>query len=115
MKSPWIIPLVVANLAGIVASNVCFRLSIAGGNLRAFLAWQLFGNLAGFGSVIAFTVLMRFVPLSIGYAVTAGLGFVLVQVVGARLLFREPIMPLQWLGSAVVVLGVALISFGGKT
>ena len=115
MKNLYILVLIVANLAAILASNVGLKLSAAAGNWRGFLAWQVFGNLTGFLGVLSFTALMRFVSMNVGFGITAGLGFVLVQVIGARLFFHETIFPLQWLGTALVVLGITLIAFGGKT
>jgi multidrug transporter EmrE-like cation transporter len=114
MKNLWIAFFAMGNLAAILTSNVGLKLSANAGNLRSFLVWQVFGNLTGFVGVLSFTALLRYVPLNVGFGVTGGLGFVLVQVVGARLLLREPIFPLQWLGTGLVVLGITLIAFGGK-
>ncbi|MGQ9681789.1 MAG: hypothetical protein ACUVX9_04545 [Anaerolineae bacterium] len=51
-------------------------------------------------------------PLKLGYGLTASLGFVLVQVVGARIIFHEPISSYQWLAVAFTVLGISLIGMG---
>ena len=112
MKSVLTVMLVLVNLAAILSSNVGLKLSAAAPGWRGFLAWQVFGNLTGFLGVLSFTALMRFVPLNVGFGITAGLGFVLVQVVGARVFFQESISSLQWLGSGLVVVGVGLIAFG---
>jgi multidrug transporter EmrE-like cation transporter len=114
MKNLLIVVLVLANLTAILTSNVGLRLSAVATNWRGFLAWQIFGNLAGFVGVLAFTGLMRYVPLSVGFGITGGLGFVAVQVLGARLFFHEPIRPVQWLGSALVIVGIALIASSAK-
>ncbi len=115
MKTVWVVALVVANLAAILTSSVGLKLSAWAPDRRGFLGWQVVANLAGFLGVLAFTGLMRFVPLSIGYGITAGLGFVLVQIVGARLFFHEPVTPVQWLGVGAVALGIALIASGIKS
>ncbi len=115
MKTVWVATLVVANLAAILTSNIGLKLSAWAPDWRGFLAWQVFGNLTGFLGVLAFTALMRLVPLNVGFGVTAGLGFVLVQVVGAHLFFHEPITPLQWLGVGAVTVGIALIASGIKS
>jgi len=115
MKIIWVITLIAVNLAAVLTSNIALRLSAWAPTWRALLAWQIFGNLTGFLGVLSFTALMRFVPLYVGYGVTAGLGFVLVQVIGARLYFHEPIARLQWLGVAAVALGISLIALGGKS
>jgi len=114
MKSLWISIFVLGNLAAIVVSNIGLKLSAWAPDWRGFLGWQVFGNLTGFVGVLCFTGLMRHVPLNIGYGVTAGLGFVLVQVVGARLYFHEPISSLQWLGTSLVALGILCIALGAK-
>lgn len=114
MKTPWVVVLIVANLASVLTSNIGLKLSAWALDWHGVLAWQIFGNLTGFLGVLAFTALMRFVPLNVGYGITAGIGFILVQVVGAHLFFHEPITPLQWLGVAAVTLGIALIASGIK-
>jgi drug/metabolite transporter (DMT)-like permease len=45
-------------------------------------------------------------------ALSWGLGFVAVQIVGAHFIFRETITLLQWLGVALVTGGIVLISLG---
>ncbi len=114
MNALWVTVFIAGNLAAILASNVGIRLSAWAPNWRGFLAWQIFGNLTGFVGVLCFTALMRYVPLNVGLGVTAGLGFVLVQVVGARFYFHEPISTAQWLGTSLVALGIILIAFGSK-
>ena len=114
MRNLVSIALVAANLAAILSSNVALKLSAGANNVRSFLIWQVVGNLTGFLGVLAGTALLRRVPLSVGFGISAGLGFVLVQVVGARCFFRETIFPLQWAGSGLVVLGIILIALGTK-
>ena len=112
MRSPWALAFVIGNLAGILSSNVLLKLSAQAQDARTFLVYQIAGNLTGFVGVLCFTGLMRYVPLKLGYGLTAGLGFVLVQVVGARIIFHEPISSHQWLGVAFTVLGISLIGMG---
>jgi multidrug transporter EmrE-like cation transporter len=112
VKQGLAVAFVLGNLAGIVTSNVALKLSAQATQWSTFLRWQIVGNLCGFLGVLCFTGLVRHVPLSVGYGITAGLGFVLVQVMAARLFFNEPIRPLQWLGVALVVMGIVLIAAG---
>lgn len=100
------------NIAMVVVSNVSFKLSALSANWRGFLAWQIAGNLAGFASVLSLTFLLKQLPLSTAYALSAGLGFVLVEVVGARLIFHEAISTAQWLGVLLVTVGIVLIFQG---
>jgi len=72
------------------------------------------GNLTGFAGVLAFTFLLKFVPLHLAYGILTGAGFVMVQVVAARLFFHERITDIQWLGVALVALGIFLIALGRR-
>lgn len=100
-----------ANLLCNIIAGAAFRYSALAGDARGFLFWQVVGNLAGFLTVIALTVLLRFVPLSVAYPVTTGLAVIGVQVVAAAALFREPIVARTWLGTALIVLGIVLVSY----
>jgi multidrug transporter EmrE-like cation transporter len=110
MKTLTIAGLILTNIFFIVVSNVALKWSAASHGLRDFLWWQVVGNVAGFLGVLAFTFLLRLVPLYLAYAFTAGLGFVSVQVIGARLIFGEAITANQWLGIAFIASGVILVS-----
>ncbi len=101
-------------VACVVTSNVGFKLSAGSQTWRGFLAWQVVGNLAGFLGVIAFTLLLKFIPLYLAYGIFMGLGFVAVQVLAARLLFKEQIRPIQWIGVTLILLGIFLIALGRK-
>jgi len=85
MKALSIVGLTLSNLVFSVASNIGFKLSADSVGWQGFLWWQLVGNIAGFLSVIAFTLLLRLISLHVAWAVTAGFGFALVEVFGARL------------------------------
>jgi len=75
-----------------------------------FLRWQIVGNFAGFLTVLSLTGLLKFISLRDANAITVGLSFILVQVVGAHLIFHEPVDTLAWVGSALIVVGIALVS-----
>jgi multidrug transporter EmrE-like cation transporter len=98
------------NLLFNIVANASFELSAASPAWRGFLAWQIAGNLAGFITVLTLTGLLRFVPLHVAYPVTGGLAVIGVQVVAAELIFHEQISSAQWLGTLLVVAGIALIS-----
>lgn len=112
METLAIAGLILTNLFFTVTSNVGFKWSAASRGLRDFLWWQVVGNVAGFLGVLSFTFLLRLIPLYMAYAFTAGLGFVSVQVIGARLIFGEAITASQWLGIALIASGVVLVSLG---
>ncbi len=101
-------------VACVVTSNVGFKLSAGSQNWKGFLAWQIMANLAGFVGVISFTLLLKFIPLYLAYGIFMGLGFVAVQVVAARLIFKEPIRSIQWIGVTLIMLGIFLIALGRR-
>ena len=101
-------------VACVVTSNVGFKLSAESHNWRGFLAWQVVGNFAGFLGVISFTLLLKFIPLYLAYGIFMGLGFLAVQVVAARLIFKEPIRSVQWIGVTLILVGIFLIALGRK-
>jgi multidrug transporter EmrE-like cation transporter len=105
-----ILALVGVNLVFNIVANASFKLSVSRSNWRSFLAWQVVGNLAGLVTVLALTGLLRYVPLRVAYPVTTGLAVIGVQVVAARLFFREPISSSQWLGTLLIAAGILLIS-----
>ncbi|MGA9348327.1 MAG: SMR family transporter [Anaerolineae bacterium] len=111
MRTLGIAGLILTNIFFIVVSSVAFKWSAASHGPRGFLWWQVVGNIAGFLSVVTFTFLLRLIPLYLAYAFTAGLGFVSVQVIGARLIFGEAITTSQWLGIALITGGVVMVSW----
>ena len=112
MKTALILALVLLNLLCVLLSHVSFKWSAMSSEWRGFLRWQVVGNVAGFVSVLSLTALLRFIPLHLANAVTIGLGFVLVQVIGARLIFHEAISRTGWVGAGLVAAGIVLISLG---
>ncbi|MGB5931826.1 MAG: hypothetical protein WBH57_02000 [Anaerolineae bacterium] len=104
-----ILALITANLLFNIVANASFKVSALSGTWRGLLSWQVVGNLAGFITVLTLTGLLRYLPLHMAYPVTTGLAVLGVQIVGAKLLFHEPMTPGQWLGTVLLVLGIVLI------
>lgn len=102
--------LLIANVFFNIVAQASFKLSASSPDARGFLLWQIAGNVSGFIAVLTFTGLLRFIPLSVAYPLTVGLALVGVQVAAARLLFHEPVAPVQWLGTLLIALGAALVS-----
>jgi multidrug transporter EmrE-like cation transporter len=107
-----ILILIGANTFFNIVANASFKYSAMSLSWRSFLSWQVLGNLAGLITVITLTILLRTIPLYIAFPVTTGLAVIGVQVFASRLLFQEPISPVQWLGTGLVVVGILLI--GGR-
>jgi len=102
--------LVVVNLIFTVVANAAFRLSAHGATWRAVLGWQVVGNLAGLVTVLTLTGLLRYAPLSVAFPMTTGLGILGVQIVAADWWFHESIRAVQWLGAALIIVGILLVN-----
>jgi multidrug transporter EmrE-like cation transporter len=105
--------LIFANLCFNVLANASFKFAALSDRWRVFLAWQIIGNLAGLVTVVTLTLLLRYLPLHVAFPLTTGLAVIGVQVFAALLLFRESIGPRDWVGTALVIAGVALLSGHG--
>ncbi|MGQ9584830.1 MAG: hypothetical protein ACUVXG_05465 [Anaerolineae bacterium] len=106
--------LVLMNLTCVVASNVSFKFSALSPAWQGFLRWQVVGNLTGFLGVLSLTGMLRYMPLHVGYGISAGLSFVLVELMGSRWLLHEEITWLQWIGVSLAAVGVSLIALGKR-
>ncbi len=104
--------LIAANMAFNIVANASFKVSATSTSWRGFLFWQVIGNLAGLITVLTLTALLRYIPLHVAFPITTALAIFGVQVVAALLLFHEPIPPVRWLGTILMVIGIALM--GGR-
>ncbi len=102
--------LLVANLGSNTAGHICLKRSAGRSSVKAFLFWQVLGNLGGFLGVLAYTALLQGMSLHVAYPLTEGLTAIGVQVVGALIVFREKIPPAAWAGTALVLAGISLFS-----
>lgn len=112
MKTGFILALIVINLLCILFSQVSFKRSALCSNWKEILRWQIIGNVLGFISVLSLTALLKFIPLHHATAISMGLGFVFVQVIGARLIFHESVSKMSWTGAGLIVAGIVLVSLG---
>ena len=67
------------------------------------------GNLAGFLTAVALTVLLRAVPLSVPCPITTGLAVIAVEVIAARLVLHESLPLRVWSGTNLIVLGILFV------
>jgi len=86
-----------------------FKLSGTSQAWKGFLSWQVFGNLAGFASVLVLTLLLRMLPVHIVNPIAQGFTVFVIQVFAARMFFHESITPIQWLGTALIIGGIILV------
>ena len=101
--------LVLANLLFNVVANASFKASALSANWQGFLSWQVVGNVAGLITVLTLTGLLRYIPLSVAFPVTTGLAIIGVEVFAAQMLFHEPVSAEQWIGTLLIVGGIALV------
>lgn len=113
LKIVMIVGIGLVALAALAASQIGFKYASGASGLKSTLLWFLGAGVAGTVSMLLYTFILRYIPLHVGYAILFGLGFVVVQVVAARLILKESVSVLQWIGGAVVVAGILMVAFGG--
>jgi PII-like signaling protein/multidrug transporter EmrE-like cation transporter len=100
-----------AYLVFVTGSNVLLKLAAGEGAWR-FLALFAAGNLAGFVGVLAYTGLLRTLPLHVAFPLSRGLVVLGVQAAAALVVFREAFSWKEAGGIVLVTAGILLI--GGK-
>lgn len=104
--------LVLLNQAFNVAATIGFARSGLAGSAAAFVGWQIVGSLFGLGTQVTFAGMVRFFSLKFANSVGIGLAFVSAQIFSAYVFFHEPFSAVQWLGTALVFLGILFIALG---
>lgn len=103
--------LLLADVLANTGAHISLKRSAARRGVRLFLLWQVIGNLAGFGGVLAYTALMRGgMSLHVAYPLTEGLTAIGVQIVGGMIVFRERISPVTWVGTGLILSGIVFFS-----
>ncbi len=92
-----------------IVGNAGFKLSAQAPSWKGLLAWQVVGNLAGLITVLALTGMLKYLPLHVAQPMTQGLAIIGVQIVAAKLFFRESISPAQWIGMLLIIAGIIVI------
>jgi multidrug transporter EmrE-like cation transporter len=110
VRGSVLVALILVSAGGNVASSVCVKLSAMSGTWRAFFWLQVAGNLLGFVGLITYTALLRFMPLHVGYPLTVGLAAIGVQVLASGTILHESVGRSQWLGTALIILGITLVA-----
>ncbi len=112
MRTGLIVVLMLVNLLSFVISNVSFKWSAMSLDTGSFLRWQILGNITGFINVLSLTGLLKYIPMHYATAMAVGLGFVLVQVIGAHFIFHEAISRFGWTGTGLIMVGIVFVSLG---
>lgn len=111
MRNTLLLSLYVVFVAG---ANLLLKLSAQAGAAWPFIALQMAGNLAGFVAVLAYTGMMRTLPLHIAFPLTRGFSVLAIQGAVALLVFRESFRPTEIVGAAAVAAGIILVGLGGR-
>ncbi|AXI79963.1 DMT family transporter [Peterkaempfera bronchialis] len=96
-------------IAAEVCANTCLKLTDGFSRLLPTVA-------VAAGYVLSFVLLgraLKDIPVSVAYAVWSGVGTAAVAAIGAAA-FGEPLGRPQWLGIALVVLGVVVLNVRGS-
>jgi drug/metabolite transporter (DMT)-like permease len=97
-----------------VGATLSFAASGNAERVRTFIIWQIIGGFFGLGVNLTFAGLVRYWSLSFANATGIGLAFVSAQVFAAYMILHEPFAWPQWLGTALVFVGVVLIATGPR-
>ena len=109
---PMMALVILLNQALNVGATTGFALSGTSATLPRFVFWQIIGSAFGLGAQLSFAGLVRFSSIEIANAVGIGLAFVSVQVFSAYVFFHVPFTTYQWLGTALVFIGIMFIALG---
>ena len=106
--------LLVVNLVFATAANILIKLSSDAATAALFIVFQIAGNVAGLLGVLAYTGVLKRLPLHIGYPLTQGIAAIGVLGFGSVLVFKESFGTREAIGCALVVAGVALVGIGAR-
>jgi multidrug transporter EmrE-like cation transporter len=101
--------LLLGYLVFVTASNVMLKLSAGSGETWRLVLLFAAGNLAGFVGVLAYTGLLRTLPLHVAFPLSRGLVVLGVQVVGALVVFHEAFTLREAGGVLLVTAGIILV------
>ncbi len=111
-QSILIAGIVLLNQVFNVGATAAFALSGKAEAASGFVFWQIAGGLFGLGLQITFAGMVRFFSVQFANSVGIGLSFLTAQIIVAYLFFHEPFSAIQWVGSALVLVGILLIAAG---
>ena len=101
-------------LVFVTAANVFLKLSAEARGTWLFVTMLAAGNLAGFVGVLAYTGLLRTLPLHVAFPLSRGLVVLGVQLVGALLVFHETFRVTEAAGAVLVTVGILLVGAGAR-
>lgn len=109
-----VVALAVFNQIVNVGATASFAASAHADRFRTFVFWQIVGGVFGLGVQLSFAGLVRFWSLMAANVIGIGVAFVSAQVFAAYLIFNESFHAAQWLGTALVFVGLVLVAVGHR-
>jgi len=104
--------LLLGYLVFVTSANIFLKLSADSGGWAMFIAMQAAGNLAGFVGILAYTGLLRTMPLHVAFPLSRGLVVLGVQLVATVLVFHEAFRPTEAVGAGLVAAGIIVVGRG---
>jgi multidrug transporter EmrE-like cation transporter len=101
-------------LVFVTGANIFLKLSADASSLLPFITMQIAGNLAGFVGILAYTGLMRTLPLHVAFPLTRGLVVLGIQLVAALLVFHEAFRLTEGAGAVLVTAGIVCVGASAK-
>ena len=99
-------------LVFVTSANIFLKLSADANGVWMFVAMQVAGNLAGFVGILAYTGLLRTLPLHIAFPLSRGLVVLGVQLAASLLVFHEVFRPTEAVGAGLVAAGIIVVGRG---
>jgi multidrug transporter EmrE-like cation transporter len=106
--------LLLSYLVFVTGANVFLKLSAEARETWLFFTMLAAGNLAGFVGVLAYTGLLRTLPLHVAFPLSRGVVVLGVQLVAALLIFHETFRLTEAAGAVLVTAGILLVGAGAR-
>jgi multidrug transporter EmrE-like cation transporter len=96
-------------LVFVTAANIFLKMSADAGSAWLFIEMQVAGNLSGFVGILAYTGLLRKLPLHVAFPLSRGMAVLGVQVIASLVVFHEVFRLREAVGMVLVAIGVVLV------
>jgi multidrug transporter EmrE-like cation transporter len=98
----------------VTSANIFLKLSADAHESRLFWTTLAAGNLAGFAGVLAYTGLLRTLPLHVAFPLSRGLVVLGVQLVAALIVFHESFRLTEAAAAVLVTAGIILVGISAE-
>jgi multidrug transporter EmrE-like cation transporter len=101
--------LLVSYLVFVTAANILLKLSAEARGTWPFITTFAAGNIVGFVGVLAYTGLLRTMPLHVAFPLSRGLVVLGVQLAASLLIFHESFRLTEAAGAVLVTAGILIV------